>query len=148
MSISVLSRSLLAGLVCTALPMAAMAQPAAGADTPSTLHQFEHAGECVVSLGFLGHCDKDAPPPKAAKAADPARVAAEEASTRHQFMHAGECVVSLGFLGHCDKDASAPKAEKTAVLTPAAEDTGTRSQFLHTGKCLVTFGFGGNCDKK
>jgi hypothetical protein len=147
MSMPVFSRILVAGLVCAAgvLPSAAMAQ-AATADSPSTLQQFQHAGTCVVTLGFLGHCDKDAPPPKAEKKAV-VTPAVEDTSTRHQFLHTGECVVTLGFLGHCDKDAPAPKAEKTAVQA-AADDASTRRQFIHTGKCLVTFGFGGGCDNK
>lgn len=151
MSMSVLSRGLVAALICTAgvqaLPSAAMAQPAAAGD-PNTFHQFQHASKCVVTLGFGGDCDQNAPVKRDRTKPTPVSGPAEIPSDPgHQFLHTGECVVTLGFLGHCDKDPPAPKVEKTAAQV-AADDASTRHQFLHTGKCVVTFGFGGNCEKK
>ncbi len=154
---SVVSRIVLAGLVCAAMGGQAVAAPAA--DEPgSTGGRFVHASKCVVTLGFSGGCDKDE--------ADSKRVAAErktaaehpeatkvvdETSTRHQFARASECVVSLGFIGNCDKNApESPKASATrhADTAPAAPDTSTAGQFKRASRCVVTFGLLGDCDKK
>jgi hypothetical protein len=157
---SVVRRSSMAALVCAGLafthaaPAAARTQAvAAGAPSgdPSTLRQFEHASKCVVTLGFGGDCDRNAPQPRAAKArvgseAGAAAVpAADDPSTRRRFLHASRCLVTVGFSPGCDKDAPAPKAQKSAALT---DDTSTRHQFVHAGRCLVTLGFSGDCDKK
>jgi hypothetical protein len=59
----------------------------------------------VVSFGFFGSCDKNAPvEPKASAThrADSAP-AAPDNSTGGQFKRAGACVISFGFLGDCDK---------------------------------------------
>jgi hypothetical protein len=81
-------------------------QPAAVtkvADDNSTRHQFAHASECVVSFGFFGHCDKNAPPePPKTKTADAAPAPLDE-STKGRFFHASKCVVTLGFGGRCDE---------------------------------------------
>jgi hypothetical protein len=74
-------------------------------DDHSTRHQLAHASECVVTFGFVGSCDKNAPAESKASAtrrAD-AAPAAPDHSTAGQFKHASECVVSFGFLGGCDK---------------------------------------------
>jgi hypothetical protein len=75
-------------------------------DDHSTRHQLAHASECVVSFGFFGSCDKNAPagPAKAsATRAAAAEPAAPDNSTAGQFKHASACVVSFGFLGDCNK---------------------------------------------
>ncbi len=75
-------------------------------DDHSTRHQFAHASECVVSFGFAGGCDGNAPSGSKASAADrraDAAPAAPDSSTRGQFKRAGACVISFGFLGDCDK---------------------------------------------
>jgi hypothetical protein len=77
----------------------------------STKSQFFHASECVVSLGFVGPCDKNAPvaqasatrPAGAAPAAAPAAPPAPDNSTRSRFFHAGKCTITFGFGGGCDK---------------------------------------------
>jgi hypothetical protein len=73
------------------------------ADDHSTKAQFFHASECVVSFGFMGRCDKNAPPePPKAQGAD-AAPAALDSSTKGRFFHASKCVVTLGFGGRCDE---------------------------------------------
>jgi hypothetical protein len=78
--------------------------PTKVADDHSTRHQLAHASECVVSFGFFGLCDKNAPPeePKAKAAAD-AGPAPLDNSTKGRFFHASKCVVTLGFGGRCDE---------------------------------------------
>jgi len=73
------------------------------ADDHSTKAEFFHASECVVSFGFLGRCDKNAPPeaPKAQSAdAGPPPL---DTSTKGRFFHASKCVVTLGLGGRCDE---------------------------------------------
>ena len=75
-------------------------------DDHSTRHQLAHASECVVSFGFAGGCDKNAPPSSKASAAERRADAAPPApdnSAGGQFKRAGACVISFGFLGDCDK---------------------------------------------
>jgi hypothetical protein len=78
----------------------------------STKSQFFHASECVVSLGFVGPCDKNAPVTQASAtrpagaapaAAAPAAPPAPDNSTRSRFFHAGKCTITFGFGGGCDK---------------------------------------------
>jgi hypothetical protein len=75
-------------------------------DDHSTRHEFAHASECVVSFGFFGGCDKNAPEggskASATRRAD-AAPAAPDNSTGGQFKRASTCVVTFGFLGGCDK---------------------------------------------
>jgi hypothetical protein len=75
-------------------------------DDHSTRHQFAHASECVVSFGFLGGCDKNAPEgggkASATRSAD-AAPAPPDKSTGGQFKRASTCVVTFGFLGDCDR---------------------------------------------
>jgi hypothetical protein len=78
------------------------------ADDHSTRHQFVNASECVVTLGFVGACDKDASGQPIQKAAAPARPADAgpaplDGSTKGRFFHASKCVVTLGFGGRCDE---------------------------------------------
>ena len=132
---SVVSRVVLAGLVCAslgsvqAIPTMARAQTAAAssADDKSrdTRGRFVHASKCVMTFGFTAGCDKDAPAPKAApKAAEREDVTkAAIDSTRSRFFQASRCVVSLGFIGECDKDAApgSPSASsRRADAGPAA----------------------------
>ncbi len=74
------------------------------ADDHSTKTQFFHASECVVSFGFMGRCDKNAPPeePKAQRAAD-AGPEPLDSSTKGRFFHASKCVFTLGFGSRCDE---------------------------------------------
>ena len=72
-------------------------------DTTSTRHQFMRASKCVVSLGFAGNCDKNAPEVAPAERRAEAAARGPDNSTAGQFKHAGACVVSFGFLGDCDK---------------------------------------------
>lgn len=152
MSMSVLSRALLAGLVCASLGAVQARAQAGPSGEPSTASQFRHASKCVLTLGFGGDCDKAAPTPKGAKATAPKgeanavpTPAANDTSTRRRFLHASKCLVTVGLTSGCDKDAPAPKTEKSAAAT---EDTSTRHQFVRAGACVVTFGFSGDCDKK
>ena len=72
------------------------------ADDHSTRHQFAHASECVMSFGFVGGCDKNAPEGSAAsRRADAAP--APDNSTSGRFKRASACVLSFGFAGDCDK---------------------------------------------
>jgi hypothetical protein len=73
------------------------------ADTTSTRHQFMRASKCVVSLGFVGNCDKNAPEVPASERRAEAAAAAPDTSTAGQFKRASKCVLSLGFVGDCDK---------------------------------------------
>lgn len=73
------------------------------ADNDSTRHQFMRASKCVVSLGFIGNCDKNAPERPAAGPRAEAAPAAPDNSTRSQLKRASTCVVSFGFLGDCDR---------------------------------------------
>ena len=168
---SIMSRVLVAGLISVGLvglqaaPTVARAQGAAptGGDDQSagTGSRLAHASKCVMSLGLLGGCDKDAPRAKApAKAVDqkdgdrPALTRAstvtgaddQGASTRSRLAHASKCVVSLGFIGGCDKDA--PAASQTGPRADAAPDTSRRGQLARASKCVISFGFLGDCDKK
>lgn len=69
-----------------------------------TRNRFLHASKCVVSLGFAGHCDKEAPAAPARHAdAAPAAPAAPDASTKGRLFQAAKCVTSFGLLGDCDK---------------------------------------------
>jgi hypothetical protein len=76
-------------------------------DEHSTRHQLAHASECVVSFGFFGGCDKDAPSAGSAAAAssrhEDAAPRAPDTSTAGQFKRASGCVVTFGLLGDCDK---------------------------------------------
>jgi hypothetical protein len=74
-----------------------------GGDDPnaSTRARFAHASKCVMSLGLLGSCDKDAPA-EAARRAE-AGPAAPDNSTRGRFFQASRCVASFGLVGDCDK---------------------------------------------
>lgn len=163
---SIMSRIVVAGLVSASLlgaaPTIARAQ-ATGADdqSASTGSRLGHASKCVLSLGLLGGCDKDAPrsaPAKADKdrkdAGRPGLTKAsavtgaddQSASTRSRLAHASKCVVSLGFIGGCDKDA--PAAAQAGGRAEAAPDTSRRGQLLHASRCVVSFGFIGDCDRK
>lgn len=153
---SVVSRTLLAGLICAAMGAQAFAAPASD-DPGSTKGRFFHASKCVVTLGFSGGCDKDEADAKARQEAQAKRderpeavKIADEHSTRHQFAHASECVVSFGFVGHCDKNAppEPARAERAADGAPAPLDDSTKGRFFHASKCVVTLGFGGRCDEK
>jgi len=76
------------------------------AEDHSTRGQFMNASRCVVSFGFAGNCDKNAPEGGAkASATRSAEAAPKEPdnSTSGQFKRAGACVLSFGFLGDCDK---------------------------------------------
>ena len=106
---STFKHMLITGLACASLATPVLAQEA-GAP-----RQIQHAGKCLLTLGFGGGCDEKSVPSQAAvkaekaKAAEsgekPARVTkvVDNTTTRSQFMHAGKCVVSLGFAGDCDK---------------------------------------------
>lgn len=156
---SVVSRVVLAGLVCASLgsvqafPTIARAQSAkpSGGDEQSsdTRGRFVHASKCVMTFGFTSGCDKDAPAPKAADRPAPARVA-DDGSTKSQFLRASKCVVTFGFTSGCDKDEPAPKVAPKAAdreaVTKAAIDS-TRSQFFRASRCVVSLGFVGDCDK-
>jgi hypothetical protein len=150
---SVISRVVLAGVVCAAMGAQAFAAPT-GDEAGSTRDRFFQASKCVVTLGFSGGCDKDQADPKRTDAPAAVTKAADDNSTRHQFANASKCVVSFGFVGSCDKDAPAGSAKASAAgsaradAAPAALDTSTRGQLAHASKCVLTFGFGGNCDKK
>jgi hypothetical protein len=155
---SVVSRTLLAGLICAGMGAQAFAAPAAD-DPGSTKGRALHASKCVITLGFGGGCDKDQAESKVkeeakAKAEErPAEVKiADDHSTRHQFAHASECVVSFGFVGHCDKNApegsAAAAPVRQADAAPAALDNSTKGRFFHASKCVFTLGFGGRCDEK
>jgi hypothetical protein len=160
---SVVSRTLLAGLICAAMGAQAFAAPASD-DPGSTKGRFFHASKCVVTLGFSGGCDKDQADSKVAaekQAAEKAKAAqsggvtkvADDHSTRHQFARASKCVVTFGFVGDCDKNApegsaKASAAEQRADAAPAALDNSTKGRFFHASKCVVTLGFGGRCDEK
>jgi hypothetical protein len=153
---SVVSRTVLAGLICAAMSAQAFAAPA-GDDPGSTKGRALHASKCVFTLGFGGGCDKDQAESKVKAQAEakrderPAEVkVADDHSTRHQFAHASECVVSFGFVGHCDKNApeEPPKAQRAADAAPEPLDTSTHGRFFHASKCVITLGFGGRCDEK
>jgi hypothetical protein len=78
------------------------------ADEHSTRHQFFNASECVVTLGFVGACEKDASGTPIKKAEAPVRPADAgpeplDGSTKGRFFHASKCVVTLGFGGRCDE---------------------------------------------
>ncbi|MEI9889920.1 MAG: hypothetical protein WDN45_04120 [Caulobacteraceae bacterium] len=76
------------------------------ADDTSTRGRLFHASKCVVSFGFSGGCDKDAPDGSAAGAGRRAEAAVAkepDTSTRGQLFHASKCVISFGFAGDCDK---------------------------------------------
>jgi hypothetical protein len=81
------------------------AAPVKVADDTSTRHQFVRASKCVMSLGFVGNCDKSVPEStQAQRRADAAATpAAPDSSTKGRFFQAGKCVMSLGFIGDCDK---------------------------------------------
>lgn len=156
---SVVSRVVLAGVVCAAMgaAMGAQAFAAAPGDDPGTTRgRFFHAGKCVVTLGFSGGCDKDEADSKrvaaerkaAAEHPVEATRVADDNSTRHQFVRASKCVVSLGFIGDCDKNAPEGSAARRAAAGPAEPDTSTRGRFFQASKCVVSLGFIGDCDKK
>jgi hypothetical protein len=152
---SVVSRVLLAGVICAALGAQAFAAPA-GDDPGTTRGRFFHAGKCVVSLGFSGGCDKDeadakrvAAERKAAAEHPEATKVVDDNSTRHQFARASKCVVSLGFIGNCDR--SVPESTARARREEAAAagpDTSTKGRFLQAGRCVASLGLIGDCDKK
>jgi hypothetical protein len=75
------------------------------ADDTSTRHQFVRASKCVMSLGFVGNCDKSVPESTQAQRHAEAAAAppAPDTSTKGRFFQASKCVASLGFLGDCDK---------------------------------------------
>jgi hypothetical protein len=77
------------------------------ADDHSTRHQFARASKCVITFGFVGDCDKNAPEGSAKAAAAEQRAdaapAALDNSTKGRFFHASKCVVTLGFGGRCDE---------------------------------------------
>ena len=155
---SVVSRILVAGVMCAAMGAQAFAAPASD-DPGSTKGRLAHAGKCVVTFGFSGGCDKDQADSKRAEkqAADhPTEVARAttitgaddpNASTRARFAHAGKCVMTLGLLSSCDKDAPA-EAAKHADAGPAAPDNSTRGRFLQASRCVFSLGFVGDCDKR
>ena len=72
-------------------------------DDTSTRHQFVRASRCVVSLGFIGNCDKNEPESVARERKAAEAAAGPDTSTKGRFFQAGKCVVSLGFVGDCDK---------------------------------------------
>jgi len=156
---SIVSRVVLAGLVCAAISAQAVAAPT-GDDPGSTRGRLLHASKCVMTLGFSGGCDKDQAESKRKEqeqkeaAARPAAAAkaADDTSTRHQFMNASRCVVSLGFVGDCDKNAppgsKASAPERHADATPAAPDNSTGGQLKRATACVVSFGFVGDCERK
>jgi hypothetical protein len=144
-----LKHMLVAGVACASLATPVLAQDA-GAP-----RQIQHAGKCLLTLGFGGGCDeKVVPSQSAAKAkaaertasSEPAKVTkvVDNTSTRSQFMHAGKCVVSLGFAGHCDEKL----APATVETGPRAEDNSRLGQMKHAGACVISMGFVGDCDKK
>lgn len=142
---SAFSRVFLAGLACASLVNVQTASAAEGDNANGdTRGRFFHAGKCVMSLGFGGGCDKDAPAPKGGERIE----AKADTSTRGQFFHASKCVVSLGFVGGCDKDEVGGSASGSARKADAAPDASTKGQFFHATKCVTTLGFGGGCDKK
>jgi len=159
---SVVSRMLLAALVCASAgivqvaPTVANAQAAAkptdGAEG-DTRGRFMHASKCVMTFGLTSGCDKDAPAPKAEqRKAEAGPAAAPDNSTKSQFFRASRCVVSLGFAGNCDKNAPAGEARAAPTAeagrrAEAAPDTSTKGQFLKASRCVVSLGFAGNCDK-
>ena len=113
---SVLSRVLMAGVVCASL---GIVQTASAQDTASSGARLGHASKCVLTLGFGGGCDSKEPVSKAekAKAAEAKAAASKGAdgavmtktsvetgppSTRARFGHASKCVVTLGFGNRCD----------------------------------------------
>ena len=154
---SVVSRIVLAGLACASLGGASVARAqASGGDNPSgdTRGRLMHASKCVMSFGFGGGCDKDAPAPQAgdrgSKGADRAGVtrASDDNSTRARLFHASKCVTTFGFGRGCDKDAPAGPPSASGPGAEGAPDTSTRGQLIHASKCVMTFGFGGGCDKK
>jgi hypothetical protein len=146
---SVVSRVVLAGLLCAGIGAQALAAPVAD-DPGSTRGRLFHASKCVITLGFSGGCDKDQADSKAKRDERPAEVkAADEHSTRAQFAHASKCVVSFGFIGHCDKnEPEGSPAERRADAAPREPDNSTRGQFKRASTCVVSFGFLGDCDKK
>ena len=155
---SIISRVVLAGVVCAAMGAQAFAAPV-GDDPGGTGGRALHASKCLLTLGFGGGCDKDEADSKRvaaerkAAAEHPAEAtkAVDDHSTRHQFAHASECVVSFGFLGSCDKNAPAESkasATRRADAAPAAPDNSTAGQFKHASACVVSFGFVPGCDKK
>ena len=75
------------------------------AEDTSTRHQFFRASKCVVSLGFVGNCDKSVPESEqgATRHAEAAAPRESDSSTKGRFFQAGRCVMSLGFFGDCDK---------------------------------------------
>jgi hypothetical protein len=82
--------------------------PTKVADDHSTRHQFVNASECVVTLGFVGACDKDASGAPIKKASSPVRPADAgpeplDQSAHGRFFHASKCVITLGFGGRCDE---------------------------------------------
>ena len=157
LKMSVVSRVVLAGLICAAMGAQAFAAPTAD-DPGSTKGRFAHASKCVLTLGLTSGCDKDEAESKRiaterkAAAEHPAEVTkvAEDNSTKHQFFRASKCVVSLGFVGDCDKDAPAgsPKAARHADAVPAAPDTSTKGRFFQASRCVASLGLVGDCDKK
>jgi hypothetical protein len=153
----VVSRIILAGLVCASLGGVSVARAqASGADNASgdTRGRLMHASKCVMSFGFGGGCDKDAPASKAgdrgSKGADGAVVtrASDDNSTRARFFHASKCVTTFGFGSGCDKDAPAGPRSASGPRAEAAPDTSTRGQLMHASKCVMSFGFLGDCEKK
>ena len=153
---SVVSRILLAGVVCAALGAQATAAPTAD-DPGSTRGRLAHASKCVLTFGLTSGCDKDEAASKRVErdATEPkpaeTRVA-DEHSTRHQFMNASRCVVSFGFSGNCDKNdpdgAAKASATHPAERAPAEPDNSTAGQLKRAGACVLSFGFLGDCDKK
>ena len=167
---SVISRTILAGVVCASLVsvQGARAAPATGDQAATsagdngassdTRGRLLHATKCLTTLGFGGGCDKDAPEAKirearaakakeesAAKGADRAVVAdaAPDTSPRARLLHATKCVTTMGFGGGCDKDAPYARASRAA-----APDTSTRGRLAHAAKCVTTMGFAPGCDKE
>ncbi len=159
---SVISRTVLAGLVCASVVsiQGARAAPEAGAQavaptgdsgsSSDTRGRLLHASKCLATLGFGGGCDKDAPESKAApKIADRAgpTEGSPDTSTRARLLHATKCVTTMGFGGGCDKDAPESRGVKRAAATEAAPDTSTRGRLAHAAKCVTTMGFAPGCDK-
>jgi hypothetical protein len=156
---SVVSRVVLAGLVCASIgivqaaPTAALAQ-AKESESGHTGGRLIHASKCLATFGFGRDCDKDeavakenTEAKKAERAAAVTKVSTDT-GTRAQLFHASKCVTTFGFGSGCDKKQPYGTTENPRVAAPATPDTSTRGQLAHASKCVISFGLLGDCDKK
>ena len=150
---SVISRVVLAGLVCASVvsvQTAALAKENEGGNTGGRL---AHAGKCLATFGFGRDCDKDesiskeSHPDKAAERAAAVTKVSSDTGTRAQLFHATKCVGTLGFGAGCDKKTPYGTVENPRKAEPEGPDSSTHGRFLQAAKCVTSFGLRSGCDK-